>query len=111
MSYTASRSSALESLQHHSSSTHAISDADVESAILDDLENGNGVNEVLVTKFVRQSKVSETALRHIIRMIQGRMQSCIDTNPGRFLDYTKAQLILANELKRKASGLALALRS
>jgi hypothetical protein len=111
MSCAVSGPSALESLQHYSSSARAISDADVQRAILDDLENTSGLNEVLITKFVRQANVSEKTLRDIIRTVQGRMHSCIDTDPTQFFNYTKVQLLLATELKRKANGLALALRS
>jgi hypothetical protein len=111
MDIGSSDSSALEFLQHHSSATKTISDADVERAILIDLETGNDVNEVLITKFVRQAKISDGTLRQILHTLQGQMVSFIDTDPARLLRYTRAQLVLANELKRKASALALALRA
>lgn len=111
MSNALRKSSALEFLQHQSCSANSVSDADVQRAILVDIESGTEVNEVLLTKFVRQAKVGESILRDLIRSLQVRIITHIETDPGQVLNYTKAQMVLAHELRRKAHSFALALQS
>jgi hypothetical protein len=104
------RESALEELQRKTTAAASLSASEVCSAIIADLDVDGQLHEVLLTKTVRQS-LSEQNLRALLHQLQSRMNTLIDTDSTGFLRYSKVQVILANELRRKTSGLALVLRT
>lgn len=104
------RESALEELQRRSTAASSFSADEVGKAIVADLDLDGQLHEVLLTKMVRQA-LSDENLRALLHQLQLRMHTLIDTDSNSFLRYSKAQVILANELRRKTSGLALVLRT
>jgi hypothetical protein len=104
------RASALEELQRKCTAASSLSADQVCRAIISDLDLDGQLHEVLLTKLVRQA-LSDQDLRALLHQLQAQMNGLIDTDSNGFLRYSKAQVILANELRRKTSGLALVLRT
>jgi hypothetical protein len=100
-------SSALEALETKSAHGISITEQDVRDSILSDLASLKGLSQVLMTKFLRQGRVSERTLKELGRSLQNTMAPMLESDPEMFLKYSQAQLIVANELKRKATKLAL----
>jgi hypothetical protein len=98
---------ALEGLEVMSAQSKLVTEDDVREAILSDLGNFRDISPVLMTKFLRHGRVSERGLRELLRTLQSIMAPMLDTDAEQFLKYSQAQLIVAGELKRKASKLAL----
>jgi len=109
MTTTSAAFTAFELLQRNASAVCKLSNHEIERALQTDLESPAEVNEVLLTKFIRQAKLTDENLRGLIRKLQGAMTALVDNNPEQFLKYTKVQVILATELKKKANSLALVL--
>lgn len=98
---------ALEALDIKSAESKPVTEQEVRDAILSDLANLSDFSAVLMTKFLRQGRVSERTLKELVRSLQSTMVPMLESNAEKFLKYSQAQLIVAGELKRKASKLAL----
>lgn len=104
------RESALEELQRKTTAASSFSAHEVGAAIMADLDLDGQLREALLTKIVR-SALSDENVRALLHQLQERMSTLIDTDSNSFLRYSRAQVILANELRRKTSGLVLVLRT
>lgn len=89
--------SALAALQEKVVCGAGVSESDLTHALTQDIEGGVRLSEVFLSKFSRTSILSQESREALIARLQAKMSQMVFTDPGAFLNYGKAAVILTGK--------------